>query len=375
MFNDFLLDAVVFQNVRRRGYAKPTLVQQMAIPPALAGQDLIATAETGSGKTLAFALPLISRLRAIPRGRVSALVLCPTREVAQQTQGEIERMARGTGITSLALYGGVSIDTQIRALREGVDVIVATPGRLLDHMNRGTVRLQSVAILVLDEADRMLDMGFYPDVSQIISTTPASRQTMLFSATMPAQVLHLADRFLNKPVRVTQNESPAPPETLVQSICMAKPEEKTGLLVSLLHIQAMKRVLVFARTRSRAERVARQLGREGFRAAVIHGGRSQRQRDSVLEGFRRGEYGVLVGTDLAARGLDVYGITHVINYDLPGEPDDYVHRVGRTARAGRGGTALSIVTKEDSGALQSIERVLGHRIPWFTGRLEGTTAS
>ncbi len=375
MFTDFALDPIVFKNVERRGYSKPTPIQQMAIPPALSGHDLIATAETGSGKTLAFVLPLLSRLRTEPRRRVSALVLCPTREVAQQTQLEIDKMAHGTSIVSLALYGGVSLNTQVRELHNGVDVIVATPGRLLDHMHRGTVRLQSTVILVLDEADRMLDMGFYPDVSEIIRATPKSRQTMLFSATMPEQVIRLADRFLNRPDRIALSESPAPPETLVQSICMAKPEDKTGLLVNLLRSEAMKRVLVFARTRSRAERVARQLGRTGFRVAVIHGGLSQHQRDSVLEGFRRGDYGVLVGTDLASRGLHVTGITHVINYDLPDEPDDYVHRVGRTARAGRGGTAVSIVTKEDSRALLSIEKVLGQRIPWFTGRLEGTAAS
>jgi ATP-dependent RNA helicase RhlE len=326
---------------------------------------MIVTAKTGSGKTAAFVLPLITRLLTMSRGKVDGLILCPTREVAQQTQREVERFSRGTGLRSVAIYGGVPIEPQIRSLRAGVDVVVATPGRLLDHLQRRTIALSGVAVLVLDEADRMLDMGFLPDVSRIIASVAKNRQTLLFSATIPEEVVALADRFLTNPVRIAQDDQSKPPETLLQAVYPAVQEDKTRLLVSLLRGQSMSRVLVFARTKSRAERVAKQLARQGFRVAFIHGGRSQRQRDTALEGFRRGDCEVLVGTDVAARGLDVTGVTHVVNYDLPAEPGDYIHRVGRTARAGRSGRALSLVTKEDSHALRSIEEAIGHRIPRY----------
>ncbi|MDP2856442.1 MAG: DEAD/DEAH box helicase [Bacillota bacterium] len=375
MFNVFGLNPIIMKNVKARGYVEPTPVQSAVIRPALDGRDLVVTAETGSGKTAAFALPLIEHLmgkkeRSMekkPQALPAALVLCPTREVAQQLNGEIAWFARGTGISTAAVYGGVGMQPQVNALKSGTTIIVATPGRLLDHLQRGNVDLGGIKVLILDEADRMLDMGFLPDVSRIISRTPRERQTMLFSATMPHEVLGLVNRFLRNPATLAEEENTTPPETLAQAVCPAVQEEKTKLLVSLLRERNSSRVLVFARTKYRAERVARQLAREGFRAACIHGGRSQQQRDAALDGFRRGQYKVLVGTDVAARGIDVFGVTHVVNYDFPSEPNEYIHRVGRTARAGRDGSAVSFVTMEDRKVLQDIEHVLGQRIPlWET---------
>lgn len=364
MFSGFGLDSRLLENVKKAGYTCPTPVQASAIGPAILGQNLVVTAETGSGKTAAFALPLLNSL--LKQGHADTLrglVLCPTREVAQQVHGQIVRFSRGTGLKSIAIYGGVGYEPQFRALASGVDIIVATPGRMLDHLNRRTANLNDVSFLVLDEADRMLDMGFLPDVSKIMSELRADRQTLLFSATMPSEVLTLAKRFIKQHTLLTQEDHSAPPESLSQGVCPAAQENKVRLLVSMLKKQDPSRVLVFARTKSRAERVARQLVREGFKAAFIHGGRSQRQRDDALDGFRKGRYLVLVGTDVAGRGIDVSGVTHVVNYDLPADPTDYIHRVGRTARAGKSGHALSFVTREDRPALRDIEVALGCRIP------------
>ncbi|MDQ7793129.1 MAG: DEAD/DEAH box helicase [bacterium] len=362
MFDQFRLAPVLLQNARGQGYRTPTPVQTAAIPPATAGLDVVATAETGSGKTAAFVLPLLHRLLKTDRGGVRGLILCPTREIALQTEEEIRKLGRATGLRSVAIYGGVGYEPQFQALRSGVDIVVATPGRLLDHLERKTVRLQEVQTLVLDEADRMLDMGFLPDLKRIIGHLPAVRQNLLYSATMPDDILALTNRLMKQPVRVAIGRLTTPPSTVEQSLYHASQQEKTQLLIRLLRAREAESVLVFTRTKHRADRLTRQLIQAGLGAAAIHGNRSQRQREAALAGFRRGSFRVLVATDIAARGLDVKGITHVINYDLPSVAEDYVHRIGRTARAGAQGYAVSLVTDDDLGALADIERALGQRI-------------
>jgi len=364
MFTEFQLNDLVLSNISKAGYVEPTPVQACAIQPALEGRNLIVTAETGSGKTAAFALPLITKsLSKDGKRSLSGLVLCPTREVAQQITIEVARLARGTGVRCLAVYGGVGIEPQIKQLRAGQHIVVATPGRLLDHVQRRTIDLSKVSTLVLDEADRMLDMGFLPDVQRIISCLPSSRQTLLYSATMPKEVLDLVERFVHDPLVVSPDYDSTPPDTLTQTVCPADPDQKIRMLVSFLKNESAQRTLVFAATKYRAERLAKQLAREGFRATFIHGGRSQNQRDNALSGFRRGEFDVLVGTDVAGRGVDVTGITHVVNYDLPADADSYIHRVGRTARAGKPGYAVSFVTKADRPVLRDIEMAIGCRLP------------
>lgn len=362
MFSDFDLNPVLLRNVAEAGYRQPTPIQASALPPALAGRDVIATAETGSGKTAAFLLPLLQRLSDGPHGRVRGLVLCPTREIALQTEQHVHRLGRRTGVRSVAVYGGVGFEPQTKALYTGVDLVVATPGRLLDHVGRGTADLSGVSFLVLDEADRMLDMGFLPDLRRILSRLPAARQTLLFSATMPPDILALTGRFMQNPVRVAVGRPSTPPKTVTQAVCPVAADRKTAVLLQLLQRETMRSVLVFTRTKHRADRLAKQLTRAGIQAACIHGDRSQRQREAALEGYRKGVFRVLVATDLAARGLDVQGVTHVVNYDLPAAPEDYIHRIGRTARAGASGLALSLATEEDAPALRGIEKALGYRL-------------
>lgn len=360
MFSDFKLSPILLSNVKEAGYERPTPVQSSAIPPALAGRDVLATAETGSGKTAAFLLPVLQRLSASPRDGVRALILCPTREIALQTSQHARRLGRRTGLQTSVIYGGVGFEPQIQALRAGADIVVATPGRLLDHLGRGNLSLKNVSILALDEADRMLDMGFLPDLKRILAQVPAARQTLLYSATMPPEILGLAERFMNNPARVAVGRLSTPPKTVSQGVCLVAPDEKTSVLLTLLRKEQMESVLVFTRTKHRADRLARQLTRSGVRATCIHGDRSQRQREAALDGYRRGIFQVLVATDIAARGLDIEGVTHVINYDLPPVAEDYIHRIGRTARAGASGQALSLVTSEDAPALRGIEKTLGH---------------
>ncbi len=364
MFSDFQLGAVLLRNVKQAGYREPTAIQSAAIPAAIEGRDVIATAETGSGKTAAFLLPLLDRLMRAPsaRGTVKGLILCPTREIAIQTGQHARRLGQGTGLRSAVIYGGVGFEPQLQALRAGVDIVVATPGRLLDHLERGTVSLKNVSTLVLDEADRMLDMGFLPDLRRIMAHLPASRQTLLFSATMPPEILALAERFMKNPVRLTVGRAATPPKTVSQAVYLISPDEKTSVLVQLVQRRAMESVLVFTRTKHRADRLAYRLARSGVKATCIHGDRSQRQREAALEGYRQGVFRVLVATDIAARGLDIQGVTHVINYDLPAVPEDYIHRIGRTARAGASGQALSLVTGEDVAALRGIEKTVGHQL-------------
>lgn len=362
MFNEFRLSPVLLENVKQAGYGKPTPIQDSAIPPALEGRDIIATAETGSGKTAAFLLPLLERLSGSTRGCVRGLILCPTREIALQTGQHARRLGRRTGIESTVIYGGVGFEPQVQALRSGVDLVVATPGRLLDHLGRGTIDLKNVSMLILDEADRMFDMGFLPDLRRIMAYLPASRQMLLFSATMPPEILALAERSMKNPVRLAVGRVAAPPKKVSQAVYLIAPDQKTSVLLQLVKQRTMESVLVFTRTKHRADQLAYRLARSGVKTACIHGDRSQRQREAALAGYRQGVFRVLVATDIAARGLDIQGVTHVINYDLPAVPEDYIHRIGRTARAGAPGQALSLVTGEDVAALRGIERTVGHQL-------------
>ena len=339
-------------------------MQQEVIPLALAGGDLIATAETGSGKTAAFLLPIIQRLRDGPNGRTRALILCPTREIAAQTAEQSAALTRGTALRTVAVYGGTGMERQRQALRAGFEIVVATPGRLLDHHRRGSIRLDSVTVLVVDEADRMMDMGFIPDLRRILALLPKERQSMLFSATMPIALLEIAyDEILRKPRHVEIGSPSVPPATISQSVYLVPPELKTDLLLGLLREQAMESVMVFVRTRRRADMLARRLQREKMSATCIHGDRSQSEREKALRSFRQRSVRVLIATDVAGRGLHVDGVTHVVNYDIPAVVADYLNRIGRTARAGASGDALTMASREDAPALASIERTLGTQLP------------
>ena len=365
-FAEFDLDPVLLRAVAHLGYEAPTPIQREAIPPALAGRDVIGTAQTGSGKTAAFLLPILQRLLHAGTRGTRALVLTPTRELAAQIDDAFRGLARGTRLRAHAVYGGVGMAAQEHALRGGVDVVVATPGRLLDHLGRRNADLRGLEVLVLDEADRMLDMGFLPDVHRIVDALPRNRQTLLFSATMPEEIERLSRTIMRDPVRISVSPPHRPPAAIRHEAYPVPQHLKTSLLVRLLGREDMMSVLVFVRTKRRADRVARQVAQARFDVARIHGDRSQSQRESALEGFRSGRHQILVATDVAARGLDVTGITHVINYDIPPDPTDYVHRVGRTARMEAQGEALTFVTPEDEAALRDIERTLGKTIPRVT---------
>ncbi len=365
-FDHLGLDPILLKAVYAMGYEAPTPIQREAIPLVLKGRDLIGTAQTGSGKTAAFVLPILQRLMRQPPGRTRALILSPTRELAAQTDAALRSFGKGTRVRGQSVYGGVGMGPQEHALRSGVDVVIATPGRLLDHMGRRNVDFRALQVLVLDEADRMLDMGFLPDVRRIVGALPRERQTLLFSATMEPEIESLSRSIMHDPVRVSVSPPHRPPPKIRHEVYPVPQHLKTALLVDLLGREDMMSVLVFVRTKRRADRVARQVGREGFDVARIHGDRSQSQRDAALEGFRSGRHQVLVATDVAARGLDVEGITHVINYDVPPVATDYIHRVGRTARAEAEGEAITFVTPEDEGNLRDIERALGRSIPRVT---------
>ncbi len=345
------------------GYHAATPIQSRAIPEAVLGRDVVATAQTGTGKTAAFLLPILERTLDLPPGRIYALVLTPTRELALQAEGFLHKLGHYTPRRGAAVYGGVGMEPQTRALRGGAEIIVATPGRFLDHMRQGHVDLSSVRILVLDEADRMLDMGFLPDVRKILSAVPRDRQTMLFSATMPPEIVALSREFLRDP-RMVHVDPTTVAAVGVSHLALPVPAHlKPLLLRDLLQDETMSSVLVFARTKHRADRVARQLSQWGISAGVIHGNRSQSQRVRALEGFRGGQHRVLVATDIAARGIDVEGVSHVVNFDVPHEPEVYIHRVGRTARAQRRGDAFTLLSPEEGSDLDRIERLLGFEIP------------
>ncbi len=346
------------------GYREPTPIQRKAVPPALAGRDLLGSAQTGTGKTAAFGLPLLERVSATAGKKVvlRALILTPTRELAAQIGDNLATYGRYLSLYHTVIFGGVNDKPQIDELDKGVDVLVATPGRLLDLMGRGLVDLADVEIFVLDEADRMLDMGFLPDVKRVIAALPTERQTLFFSATMPKEIRALAEDLLDDPVTVAVAPVSAAADNVAQRVYFVDKADKKRLLVDLLRDEALEHTLVFSRTKHGANRVVKQLDRAGIAAAAIHGNKSQGARTRALDGFRSGDLNVLIATDIAARGIDVEGITHVINYDLPNVPETYVHRIGRTARAGASGVAVSFCETEERPYLADIERLLGKHI-------------
>ena len=366
-FSSMGLSDPVMQGVEAAGYTVPTPIQSLAIRPALEGRDIIGLAQTGTGKTAAFVLPILHRLAAVPAGDKRhpyprALVLTPTRELAQQVHAAVDVYGKFVHLRAAAIYGGVDMEKQLKILRRGLDIAIATPGRLLDHLQRGSLNLQSVEVLVLDEADRMLDMGFIKDVRKIIAQVPASRQTMLFSATMPDEISTLAGEVLRDPETVEVGERRSPVETIEQHFYTVSQEAKTALLLHAIETENMESVLVFARTKYGADKIARRLDRQRIATAAIHSNRSQGQRERALEAFKSGNIRVLVATDIAARGLDVSGISHVVNYDIPHQAEDYIHRIGRTGRAGADGDAITFVAREDQAYLQRIERFTGKRV-------------
>jgi ATP-dependent RNA helicase RhlE len=328
----------------------------------LAGRDLIATAATGSGKTAAFLLPILDRLHRNPVRGIVALVLAPTRELASQIGREFQLLSLSPRMRAAVIVGGESMDRQIRDVRNGVQVVVACPGRLVDHLERGTIKLDQVELVVIDEADRMLDMGFLPQLRRVLRAVRKPRQSLMFSATMDPEVERVAREFLSDPVKVRLNDTSSPPAAIRQAIYPVTRESKAQILLSLLCREGVNSAIVFARTRRRADRVTKLLARNRISVVAIHGGRTQNQRNDALAGFRSGLYSVLVATDIAARGLDIPDVSHVVNFDLPEAPDAYIHRIGRTARMGKSGEALSLVMPEDGGSLRGIERTLGVRI-------------
>jgi ATP-dependent RNA helicase RhlE len=328
----------------------------------IAGRDLIGIAGTGSGKTAAFLLPILNRFSAKRPNGIGALVLAPTRELASQIGQEFGLLSRNLRLRAAVVVGGESMGQQMRELRAGVQLVVACPGRLIDHLERGTVALDHIEVLVIDEADRMLDMGFLPQLRRIVRTLKQPRQTLMFSATMDIEVERVAKEFLSKPANVRVGEISAPPATCRQTVYSVTQENKAPMLLQLLGRNGVNSTIVFTRTKSRADRVAKLLIRNQFNAVAIHGGRSQSQRNVALAGFRKGHYAVLVATDVASRGLDIPDVSHVINFDLPETPDSYIHRIGRTARMGKAGEAFSLVMPEDGGSLRDIERKLGVRL-------------
>ncbi len=352
------------------GYTIPTPIQERAIPIGLAGRDLIGTANTGTGKTVAFVLPLLQQLLTQPaRGqRARALILTPTRELADQIQEAIRGLSQFTSLRSTTIYGGVSMGPQERALRTGVEILVACPGRLLDHLQQGTASLDQIEALVIDEADRMLDMGFLPAVKRILAKLPKDRHTQLFSATFPAELEQMGRTTLRDPARVDAGTGVAA-HTVAHALFPVPPHLKTALLIDLLAQTGDGSVLIFTRTKHRANRLAQQLQRAGRVAGVLHANRSQNQRKAALDGFRSGEFQLLVATDIAARGLDIATVSHVINYDIPDTADTYIHRIGRTGRAEREGDALTLVTHEDDQMVREIERAL--KAPIERRRLPG----
>jgi len=361
-FNQFNLDSRLRAGVARAGYAAPTPIQAAALPVALAGRDLIGTAQTGTGKTAAFVLPILQKLLSGARGHARALVVTPTRELAEQIHEVIRVLGAETRLRSATIYGGVGAGPQIKALRDGVEILVACPGRLLDHIEQRHARLGGVEILVLDEADRMLDMGFLPSVRRILRHVPARRQTMLFSATFPPEIEQLAAQTLSHPQRIAVGLS-RPAHTVTHALFPAPPHLKTALLLALLEQTDAESVLIFTRTKHRAQRLAQQVARAGHKVTSLHSNRTQGQRQSALNGFKGGAYQVMVATDIAARGLDVERISHVINYDMPDTADAYINRIGRTGRAERTGDAFTLVTPEDNAMVRALEKIMGQPLP------------
>jgi ATP-dependent RNA helicase RhlE len=365
-FSSLQLHKDLLQGIKELGFVKPTPIQSDSIPPALEGRDVLACASTGSGKTAAFLLPILNTLITRPRGKTRALVLAPTRELALQIVADMNDIGQHTPVTAAAVIGGVGMGPQEHAFRSGTDVIVATPGRLLDHMKASYAKLDALEFLVLDEADRMLDMGFLPDIRKVLKVIPQKRQTMFFSATVPAPIAQLAGDMLKNPVRINIQRSSAPAVGITQAVYPVPQELKSALFLALLKRGDMKDTLVFTRTKHRANRLAEFLVKNGISAERIHGNRSQQQRIAALEGFKNGKFRVLVATDIAARGIDVEELGHVVNFDVPPAPEDYIHRVGRTGRAEATGDAFTFIAPDEEDDLRRIEKMVGKRLPRVT---------
>lgn len=360
-FESFKLHPRIESGIQDLGYTEPTAIQRQSIPSILQGRDVMGLAQTGTGKTAAFVLPILQRLTAGPRKRVRALIIVPTRELAEQTNAAVGQLGRHTKLKSVTVYGGVSRSTQIRKLHDGAEIVVACPGRLLDLMNQREMDLSHVEVLVLDEADHMFDMGFLPDVRKIIRRLPAKRQTLMFAATMPDDIRALAQETLKNPVTVQVGPA-APVSTVSHAVYPVEQHMKTALLVKLLSRTVTESVLVFTRTKHGAERLAAQMEKSGFPVTSLQGNLTQQNRQRAITGFRNGTYRILVATDIAARGIDVSRISHVINYDMPDSVVAYTHRIGRTGRAAKTGDAFTFVTLKDDALIRSIERVLGEKL-------------
>jgi ATP-dependent RNA helicase RhlE len=365
-FETFGLHPALLKGIADLGFTRPTPIQEQSIPPAMEGRDLLACAMTGSGKTAAFLLPILHRLLDRPRGTTRVLVLSPTRELAAQIHEHLEALAKHTGIRSAAVFGGVGMNPQEQAFRRGTDVIVATPGRLLDHMQYPYVRFDGLEVLVLDEADRMLDMGFLPDIRRVLKALPAKRQTLFFSATMPAPIVKLSGEMLKNAAAINLERKSAPATGITQAVYPVSENLKAHLFLELLRRGDVGSAIVFCRTKHRSNRLAEVLEKAGIPSARIHGNRSQTARTEALGGFKNGRYRVLVATDIVARGIDVEALEHVVNFDVPNVPEDYIHRVGRTGRADATGDAFTLVSPEEERDLKAIERAVGKPLPRLT---------
>lgn len=361
-FTQFKLDSRLQTGIQKAGYSEATPIQEAAIPVALEGHDLIGTAQTGTGKTATFVLPILNKLLGSKPNKARALIITPTRELAEQINDNIRTLSAGTSLRSTTIYGGVNANPQITALRKGVEILVACPGRLLDLAAQGFARLDGIEILVLDEADRMFDMGFLPDVRRIVKLVPAQRQTMLFSATFPQEVEELAFDTLRNPKRVAMGIS-RPAHTVAHALYPVPKHLKTALTFELLKRTDTNSVLIFARTRHRAQALAKKLAHEGYKVTSLHSDRTQNQRQAALSGFKSGKFQIMVATDIAARGLDVDSISHVINFDMPDTSDAYIHRIGRTGRAERTGDAFTLITSEDDQMVRELEKIMQQRLP------------
>jgi ATP-dependent RNA helicase RhlE len=365
-FSAFELHPDLLRGIKELGFTRPTPIQEQAIPPAVEGRDLLACAMTGSGKTAAFVLPILNRLMSKKRGTTRALVLTPTRELAAQIDEHLGQLAVHTPLSGAAIYGGVGMGPQEHAFRRGVDVIIATPGRLLDHLRQPYANFDHLEVLVLDEADRMLDMGFLPDIKRVLARLPVKRQTLFFSATMPDPIAKLSREMLKSPAVINLERKAAPAVGITQAVYPVRQDLKTGLFLELIKRGELKDVIVFTRTKHRANRLAELLERNKVSVARIHGNRSQAQRTEALAGFKEGRYQVLVATDIVARGIDIEQLSHVVNFDVPNMPEDYIHRVGRTARAEATGDAFTFVAPEEENDLRAIERAVGRALPRVT---------
>ena len=360
-FTQFEFNQKITAGIKACKYETPTPIQEKAIPAILEGRDILGLAQTGTGKTAAFVLPILERLLKGPRGKIRTLIVAPTRELAEQIHSDITKLAFQTGLRSVAVYGGISKLPQVKKVRAGAEIVVACPGRLLDHLNDGTFNLRNVEHLVLDEADHMFDMGFLPDIRRILKALPVKRQTLLFSATMPGEIRHLAEEILDNPVRVQIAHS-KPTTTVSQVLYSVEQNGKTSLLKNIMAKTDMGATLIFTRTKYRAKNLASHLERAGYTATSLQGNLSQNKRQKALNGFKNGEFKVLVATDIAARGIDVSGISHVINYDVPDTVEAYTHRVGRTGRAARTGEAFTFASRDDRKIITQIERTLGKKM-------------